>query len=71
MSTDIEQLNPSLEGIGRYEYGWSDKDTAGATARRGLSEDVVRNISALKSEPQWMLDPVSYTHLTLPTNREV
>ena len=56
MSTDIEQLNPSLEGIGRYEYGWSDKDTAGATARRGLSEDVVRNISALKDEPQWMLD---------------
>ena len=56
MSTDIEALNPSLEGLGRYEYGWSDTDTAGATARRGLSEDVVRNISALKDEPQWMLD---------------
>jgi Fe-S cluster assembly protein SufB len=56
VSTDIEALNPSLEGLGRYEYGWSDTDTAGATARRGLSEDVVRNISALKDEPQWMLD---------------
>ena len=56
MSIDIEQLNPGLEGLGRYEYGWADTDTAGATARRGLSEDVVRNISALKSEPQWMLD---------------
>ncbi len=44
-----------LEGLGRYEYGWADSDTAGATARRGLSEDVVRNISALKSEPEWML----------------
>ena len=54
--TDIEQLNPGLAGIGRYEYGWADADAAGAGARRGLNEDVVRNISALKNEPQWMLD---------------
>ena len=54
--TDIEQLNPGLAGLGRYEYGWSDADTAGSTARRGLNEDVVRNISGLKNEPQWMLD---------------
>ncbi|MBI4940763.1 MAG: Fe-S cluster assembly protein SufB [Actinobacteria bacterium] len=47
---------PELEGLGRYEYGWADPDSAGATARRGISEDVVRNISALKNEPQWMLD---------------
>jgi len=45
-----------LEGLGTYEYGWADKDTAGATARRGLNEEVVRDISAKKSEPQWMLD---------------
>jgi Fe-S cluster assembly protein SufB len=44
-----------LGGIGRYEYGWSDPDPAGASARRGLSEDVVREISALKEEPDWML----------------
>ena len=54
--TSIEQLNPGLEGIGRYEYGWSDSDLAGATAQRGLNESVVRSISALKGEPQWMLD---------------
>ncbi|WP_088313648.1 Fe-S cluster assembly protein SufB [Kineosporia sp. R_H_3] len=47
---------PELEGLGRYEYGWADPDSAGATARRGISEEVVRNISALKNEPQWMLD---------------
>jgi Fe-S cluster assembly protein SufB len=45
-----------LEGLGTYEYGWSDSDTAGATAKRGLSEAVVRDISSKKSEPQWMLD---------------
>jgi Fe-S cluster assembly protein SufB len=46
---------PELEGLGRYEYGWADSDAAGASARRGLSEDVVRDISAKKGEPEWML----------------
>jgi len=45
-----------LEGLGRYDFGWHDKDAAGVNARRGLSEDVVRDISARKSEPAWMLD---------------
>jgi Fe-S cluster assembly protein SufB len=48
--------HPELDGLGRYEYGWSDPDVAGATAKRGLNEDVVREISALKNEPEWMLD---------------
>lgn len=56
MSTDIEQRNPGLQGIGRYEYGWADSDTAGTSARRGLSEEVVRDISARKGEPDWMRD---------------
>jgi len=45
-----------LAGLGNYEFGWADPDVAGATAKRGLSEAVVREISALKNEPQWMLD---------------
>ncbi|HEX6328380.1 MAG TPA: Fe-S cluster assembly protein SufB, partial [Jiangellaceae bacterium] len=48
--------HPELEGLGRYEFGWADDDVAGATARRGLSEEVVREISALKNEPEWMLE---------------
>jgi Fe-S cluster assembly protein SufB len=52
----IDQRNPELEGLGRYQFGWADSDTAGAAAKRGLSEDVVRDISGKKSEPQWMLD---------------
>jgi Fe-S cluster assembly protein SufB len=48
--------HPELEGLGRYKYGWADSDVAGATAKRGLSEAVVREISALKNEPEWMLD---------------
>ena len=45
-----------LEGLGTYEYGWADSDSAGATARRGINEDVVRDISAKKNEPEWMLE---------------
>jgi Fe-S cluster assembly protein SufB len=45
-----------IAALGNYEYGWADSDTAGATARRGINDDVVRNISALKNEPEWMLD---------------
>jgi len=47
---------PELEGLGNYKFGWADSDAAGAAARRGLSEEVVRDISALKNEPEWMLD---------------
>jgi Fe-S cluster assembly protein SufB len=47
--------HPELEGLGRYEFGWADPDVAGATAKRGLNEAVVREISALKNEPEWML----------------
>ncbi|AIG64100.1 Fe-S cluster assembly protein SufB [Corynebacterium atypicum] len=39
-----------------YSYGWHDSDAAGAAARRGLDEDVVRDISRLKNEPEWMLE---------------
>ncbi|MCT1807368.1 Fe-S cluster assembly protein SufB [Dermabacter hominis] len=57
MTTAPEQLSQDeiIASIGSYEYGWHDTDTAGATAQRGLSEDVVRNISRLKNEPEWML----------------
>jgi len=48
--------HPELEGLERYKFGWADSDAAGAAARRGLSEDVVRDISAKKNEPEWMLD---------------
>ena len=48
--------HPELDGLGRYEYGWSDSDAAGASAQRGLSEAVVRDISGKKNEPEWMLN---------------
>jgi Fe-S cluster assembly protein SufB len=52
--TTIER--PELEGLDRYKFGWADPDEAGAAARRGLNEEVVRDISGKKNEPEWMLD---------------
>jgi len=46
----------TIASLGRYGYGWADADVAGASARRGLSEAVVRDISGKKDEPDWMLD---------------
>src|ERR1700743_630555 len=48
--------NDQLDGLGAYKFGWADSDVAGESARRGLSEDVVRDISGKKNEPEWMLD---------------
>ncbi len=45
----------AIASIGNYNYGWHDADTAGSVATRGLSEAKVREISALKNEPEWML----------------
>ncbi|MCA0435389.1 MAG: Fe-S cluster assembly protein SufB [Austwickia sp.] len=50
----IDELNPGLKDLGRYDYGWADSDVAGASARRGLNDEVVRDISTRKDEPEWM-----------------
>ena len=33
-----------IDSIGAYGYGWHDSDAAGASARRGLNEDVVLSL---------------------------
>ncbi|SDY38531.1 Fe-S cluster assembly protein SufB [Amycolatopsis xylanica] len=63
MTAAAEQRTPTttplsqeetIESLGKYAFGWSDSDEAGASARRGLNEDVVVDISEKKSEPEWM-----------------
>ena len=58
MTTTPEALTQeqTIESLGRYGYGWADSDVAGASAQRGLSEAVVRDISGKKNEPEWMLE---------------
>ncbi len=53
MSTD-EQI---LENLGEYKYGFHDRDDNYVfKSQKGLSEEVVRNISRMKGEPEWMLE---------------
>ena len=39
-----------------YEYGFKDKDVSILNTGKGLNEDVIRMISHLKKEPEWMLN---------------
>ena len=53
--SDVLIDRPELATLGQYEFGWADSDVAGASARRGISPEIVADISRLKDEPEWML----------------
>ena len=44
-----------LDQMGDYQYGFSDPDGSVFKTKQGLNEEVVRQISAMKEEPDWML----------------
>ena len=48
--------NSFLNEISDYQYGFSDPETFVFKSRKGLDETVVRQISAMKREPDWMLE---------------
>lgn len=39
-----------------YKFGFHDNIKSSFVSKRGLSEDIIREISGLKKEPKWMLD---------------
>ena len=39
-----------------YAYGFKDPDVSIFKTQKGLSEEVVKEISRIKKEPEWMLD---------------
>ena len=39
-----------------YKYGFKDKDVSIFKMRKGLDEEIVREISKYKKEPEWMLE---------------
>jgi len=45
-----------LEDIGEYKYGFRSDPTYVFQTRKGLDEDIVRDISRMKGEPEWMLE---------------
>ncbi|HLN05496.1 MAG TPA: Fe-S cluster assembly protein SufB [Acidimicrobiales bacterium] len=42
--------------LGKYQLGWSDVEDYVFKPRKGLSEEIVREMSAMKGEASWMLD---------------
>lgn len=45
-----------MPDIGDYKYGFHDKDVSVFRSKRGLTEEIVREISKMKNEPEWMLN---------------
>jgi Fe-S cluster assembly protein SufB len=45
-----------MPDIGEYKYGFRDKDVSIFRSKRGLTKEIVEEISRMKNEPQWMLD---------------
>jgi Fe-S cluster assembly protein SufB len=43
-------------GLDEYKYGFVTQDKPVFKARPGLDETIIREISAHKNEPEWMLD---------------
>ncbi|MBN1266925.1 MAG: Fe-S cluster assembly protein SufB [Anaerolineales bacterium] len=45
----------ALDGIGEQKHSFSNPDVSVFKTQKGLNEEVVRQISAMKNEPHWML----------------
>ena len=56
MAEDIIKPNIEEVDLGDYQFGFHDDVTPIYSTGRGLTEQVVRDISASKQEPEWMLD---------------
>lgn len=51
----VQETVETVEETGKYKYGFTT-DIESELAPKGLSEDIVRYISAKKDEPEWMLE---------------
>jgi len=45
-----------LPELSEYQYGFRDKDVSVYRSKKGLSREVVEEISRIKGEPEWMLE---------------
>ena len=52
----MSEVQAPVSGLADYQYGFSYPDQSVFRTGKGLSEDVVRAISAQKKEPDWMLE---------------
>ena len=52
-----ENYNDQVIGsLDEYKYGFADEDTSVYKTGKGLTEEIVREISRIKEEPEWMIE---------------
>jgi Fe-S cluster assembly protein SufB len=56
MSKNLSEQEIKLKSEREYKEGFSMPDKSVFKSAKGLNEDVIRGLSAMKNEPEWMLD---------------
>jgi len=51
-----ERVEPKPIDLGEYKFGFHDDVEPVISTGKGLNEAVIRELSAAKNEPEWMLD---------------
>src|SRR5690625_1835948 len=46
----------NVPDVGDYKYGFQNRDVSVFRTERGLTKDIVEEISGMKNEPKWMLE---------------
>ena len=62
----METSQEARDVVGDYKLGWHDTENSTIRFDSGLSEKVVRDISKIKDEPEWMTEirVKAYRHFT-------
>lgn len=56
MAAELTQDQRLLQGVGAdYKYGFHDKENYAFKSGKGLTKEIVSEISRMKNEPEWML----------------
>ena len=57
MGVPVTDTEPNVAiDLGKYQLGWSDEEDYVYKPQKGLNEDIIREMSFLKKEPEWMLE---------------
>ena len=51
-----ERVEPKPIDLGEYKFGFHDDVQPILSTGKGLNEAVIRELSAAKNEPEWMLE---------------
>src|SRR5699024_7446578 len=53
---EVFDMAKNMPEVDNYKYGFQDKDVSVFRTERGLTKEIVEEISTMKNEPKWMLE---------------